>query len=142
VATSSGAGVIGFERTPTEDGAALVLGWMRRAPAELPRVGNLFCGGLKWAPADGIQGLALPATLSVDGTLRWAGGLSQQMTNVNGFFQLGGGVNPFGLDDSLAVSDVDDEVLIILPLDTGPESAHGVWGMMACVRTDLVPFPL
>jgi hypothetical protein len=142
VPTANGMGAIGVERTPADGGVALLLGWTLRAPVGLPRVGDLFCGGLTWDPMGGMQPQALPATLSGDGLLQWAGGLSQQLTDVNGLYQLDAGFNPFGLDGAVAIGDADDELLIILPLDPGPDNVQGVWGMMACVRTDLVPFPI
>lgn len=142
VPTANGMGAIGVERTPAEGSVALLLGWTLAAPGGLPRDGDLFCGGLTWDTMDGMQPHALPATLSGDGMLQWAGGLSQRLTDVNGLYQLDGGFNPFGLDGAVAIGDADDELLIVLPFDPGPDNVQGVWGMMACVRTDLVPFPL
>jgi hypothetical protein len=142
VPTFNGMGAIAIERTPADGGVAMLLGWTLRAPGGLPRAGDLFCGGLTLDPMGGTQPQALPATLSGDGTLQWAGGLSQRMTDINGLYQLDGGINPFGLDGAVAIGDADDELLILLPFDPGPDNVQAVWGMMACVRTDLVPFPL
>jgi hypothetical protein len=142
VPTSSGMGAIGVERTPEAGGVALMLGWTLRAPGGLPRVGDLFCAGLTWDRMGGMQPQALPATLSDDGTLQWAGGFSQRLSDIGGLYQLEGGLNPFGLDGAVAIGDADDELLIVLPLDPGPDNVQAVWGLMACVRTDLVPFPI
>jgi hypothetical protein len=142
VPTANGMGAIGVERTPADGGVALLLGWTLRAPGGLPRVGDLFCGGLTWDRMGGMQPQALPATLSDDGTLQWAGGFSQRMTDINGLYQLEGGINPFGLDAAVAIGDADDELLIVLPLASVQGNLQTVWGVMACVRTDLVPFPI
>jgi hypothetical protein len=141
VPTYQGMGAIAVERTPEIGGTGLLLAWAARAPEGLPRAGDLFCGGVTYeAGGRGIAPLSLPAALPGNDTFQWVGGFQQTIraqAGVGGLFLLSDGLNPFLQSGAIAVGDAFDELLVVLPLD--PQSARAAWGMMACVRTDLVP---
>ncbi|MCK6573359.1 hypothetical protein L6V77_19950 [Myxococcota bacterium] len=141
VPTAQGLGVIGVERRLGEAGTGLLLGWVPRPPPGLPRAGDLFCGGARYddAAATAVP-LSLSATMTGDGAIQWVGGFEQHITLDGSTYFLDGGLNPFLRNNGLALADGWDEVFTVLSVD--PLRADIVWGLLTCVRTDLVPVPI
>jgi hypothetical protein len=141
VPTAQGLGVIGVERPVDDSGSRLMLGWVSRPPAGLPRAGEFFCGGARYDDAAGVAvPLSVSASMPGDGTIQWVGGFQQQITLSESVLLLDGGLNPFLRSNGIALTDGWDEVFTVLTLD--PLRADIVWGLMTCVRTDLVPVPI
>jgi hypothetical protein len=143
VPTSQGLGVIGVERRLDDAGTGLMLGWVARPLAGLPRAGEFFCGGARYDDAAGAPvPLSVSASMPGDGTIQWVGGFQQRLTLEGATYSLGDGLNPFLRSNGLALADGWDEVLTILTIDPEPAAANIVWGLLTCVRTDLVPVPI
>lgn len=141
VPTFHGEGVIGVERRGDQGGVSLMLGWGKTAAGVVPRAGDLFCGGLLWDEnAQSAMPVALSATMAGDGSIAWVGGYTQVLTEIGGVYLLDGGLNPFLQNNGVAIGDGLDELLVIMPFDY--QAVRTVWGMMACVRTDLIAAPI
>jgi len=141
VPTAQSLGVIGVERRLGDGGIRLMLGWASLPAPGLPRAGDLFCGGARYdLDAGTAVPLSLSATLDGNGTIQWVGGFEQHITFDGANYFLDSGLNPFLRSNGLAVVDGWDEVFTLLSID--PIRADIVWGLLTCVRTDLVPVPI
>lgn len=113
----------------------VLLGLSGAASPNGPRLGPLWCGGITLPiQGPGHRAFALAAAVEPDLILAWEGAGQQALEPSQNVYTVIGGPGPFSVDGGIALHDLNDEALIVLPAQPG---GRLYWGAMMCVRTDL-----
>jgi len=134
---ASGTGGVGLGYGANMDSPPdrVLLGLSGAASPDGPRLGPLWCGGITLPiQGPGHRAFALAAAIEPGRLLSWEGAGQQTLEPSQNVYTVIGGPGPFSVDGGIALHDLNDEALIVLPAQPG---GRLYWGAMMCVRTDL-----